>query len=185
METYFHEKELTYSGEQLTSHFSLKNFKIMGDSLVAFIGRCDVSGDNLVDMEEVLASQRIYSPKMLHFIGEFFGMGMREVVLWQYILVSLAMSGLISREKGLEIERDGDDLYVGERKLSISVATVSPVSALLHLGINIDTKGIEFPTIGLTELGVNPGEFALWVLEAFVKEVEGVRKAMAKVRWVE
>jgi len=184
MRTYFHDKDLDYNGEQLSSHFALRKFNIMGDSLVAFVGKCNINGDYMVDMEEVLAGDTIYSPKMLHFIAEFFGMNLREVVLWQYLLVSLAMSSLMSQKKGLEIERDGDDLFVGEDKLSISIATVSPVSAMIHLGINIETKGIDYPTIGLKELNIHPQGFAIYILEAFAKEVDEVGKAVSKVRWV-
>jgi len=184
IKTYFHQQELAYTGKELHSHFALSKFNIIGDSLVAFVGPCSISGDDLVDMEEALSGQTIYSPKMLHFIAEFFGMDIHRAVLWQRLLVSIAMSSVIEQKKRIHIERYGDDLYIGDKKLSISVATVSPVSALVHLGMNIDVTGVNFPIIGLQELNMHPEGLALFILEAFAREVEGARLAISKVRGV-
>ena len=42
MNTFFIEKEIKYIGSQLSPHWIYKNFHLMGDSIVAFVGEVDV-----------------------------------------------------------------------------------------------------------------------------------------------
>jgi hypothetical protein len=60
--------------------------------------------------------------------------------------------------------------------------TASPVSQLLHAGINVDPWGAPVAAIGLQELGSEPRAFAEEILRAFAREWEGVEWACAKVR---
>jgi hypothetical protein len=55
------------------------------------------------------------------------------------------------------VKRKASDLFVGERKLSVSVATASASSSKVHLGLNITSKGVPdgVKAIGLAELGIN------------------------------
>jgi hypothetical protein len=50
--------------------------------------------------------------------------------------------------------------------------------------MNIDVTGVNFPIIGLQELNMHPEGLALFILEAFAREVEGARLAISKVRGV-
>jgi hypothetical protein len=88
------------------------------------------------------------------------------------------------REPGSDpiILRRGDDLYDGEFKLSVSIATLSPVSALVHFAINVDPTGAPVPARGLTHYGVDPRGLAEAVLSAYSAETSGVRRATRKVR---
>ena len=45
------------------------------------------------------------------------------------------------RPFAVALDLAGDDLYVGDRKLSISIAAPSPTSALIHFALNIDPTG--------------------------------------------
>jgi hypothetical protein len=82
------------------------------------------------------------------------------------------------------IFRRGDDLYDGRFKLSVSIATLSPVSALIHFAINVDPAGAPVPAMGLRAYGVEPKELAEAVLSVYAAEVSGVRRAIGKVRHV-
>lgn len=127
---------------------------------------------------------------MIHFIGEFFGTSLREGVLIQRLFMSVAFESLLTRvqAQGWQIRRSGDDLYLkksgseAERKLSVSIVTASPVSQLLHVGINIDPSGATVPAIGLAELQVDPQAWAKEVLSRFAEEWEGMEWACVKVR---
>jgi hypothetical protein len=82
------------------------------------------------------------------------------------------------------IRRAGDDLYLGERKLSVSVATTSPTSGLIHAGFNVRGEGAPVAAIGLEELGMEPREFAEKLLAAYKAEIEAAEEAGGKVRRV-
>ena len=82
-----------------------------------------------------------------------------------------------------DIRRDGDDIFVGEGKLSISIATVTPVSALIHFAVNVSNKGTPVKTASLEDLGLDAREFAKEVMARVVREVESIETATVKVRW--
>ena len=57
METLFTDKEIKYTGEQLSPHWIYKNFNIMGDAIVSFIGECEVNLNHMVDIEDVINNE--------------------------------------------------------------------------------------------------------------------------------
>ena len=185
----FIDRELPYTGLELRPHFLLSRMGLKGSALGAFIGPCQVATEHLVDWEDRLANDHIEARSMVHFLGEFFGESLREGVLRQRLLMAAIAQSLNDRlEKngaagrlGL-LRRDGDDLFIMDRKLSVSIVTASPVSQLLHVGINIDPAGAPVPAIGLAELGIEPREWVGAVLETFAAEWNGIEWACAKVR---
>ena len=68
--THFSDTARPYRGPELRSHFARDTFGVEGDSIVAFVGPCDVPVENLVDLEDVRANAPIFSPRMLHFLVE-------------------------------------------------------------------------------------------------------------------
>ena len=80
MKTLFIDKEIKYIGSQLTPHWIYKNFKIQGDVIVAFCGECEVKLTEMVDIEDVINNEPIYSKYMLSFITEQFNIGLVEGV---------------------------------------------------------------------------------------------------------
>lgn len=172
-----------YDGSQLSSLFAYRTAGIAGDSVVAFRGACRVTNDTMVDLEDLLGGQRIESPDMVHFVAEHFGERLEAMVLRQRLFARLAAE-LVAERSGRPVTVRGDDVYVAERKASISVATVSPVSGLFHFGINVRTEGVPVPAIGLEELGVGWDDFADAALVRYRDEMADVRAAASKVRWV-
>jgi len=170
---------IPYTGRELRSHWILDTFGIQGDAIVAFCGPCEVELEAMVDLADVAAGQGIRSRLMLHFIAESFDTDLGKAVLRQRLLVALARELLLHEA---DVRREGDDLYVAARKLSVSIATASPISTLIHLGINIDPEGAPVAAIGLEELGVDARELAGALLRAFVQELHGVQQARCKVR---
>jgi len=180
MNIQFIDTQIDYSGTQLRSHWIYETTEQLGDSLVAFVGACDVNVDHLVDLEDARQDRPIASRSMLHFIGEFYGVSLRETVLLQRLLISLIQQRIV----GAPLRRTGNDLYDGADKLTVSIATASPVSTLLHAGINIVSEGTPVPTKGLNDYGIEPIAFAQQILEDFRREVSGVQRDIAKVRAV-
>src|SRR4051794_35290233 len=125
--TLFSKTERAYTGVELRPHFLLTELGMKGSAIGAFIGPCRVQTEHLVDWEDRLAHDRIEAKRMVHWIGEFFGMGLREGVFAQRLLMSI-MGEVINEQLGrVAVRRTGDDLFAGDRKLSVSIVTASPV----------------------------------------------------------
>ncbi|MFZ5899218.1 MAG: DUF366 family protein [Bacillota bacterium] len=179
-------REINYDGSQLSSLWALRNFNVQGDSIVAFIGACHVDLRSLVDVRDYLDNAPIYSPRMLHFIVEHFTNDLDRTVLCQRLFIAI-IKDIVGARGAAGLERRGDDLYVQDRKLSVSIATVTPVSTMIHTGLNIYTKGAPVPAIGLPELGWPDSDAAILaeqVCAAYAQEIASVRMARCKVRGV-
>jgi hypothetical protein len=164
-------REITYDGQQLAPHWIYRKFDLLGDAVVSFTGPCKVEIDEMVDIEDVKANAPIYSPLMLHR---------------QRLLIVNAKE-LLEVLTGKPVTREGDDLYLHRSdgtpgKLSVSIATTSATSTLVHTGFNIETKGTPVPTVGLAELGVDVQSFGTALLERYTLELDDIWLARCKVR---
>ena len=143
----FSETKIDYDGTQLAPHWIYRNFGITGDAVVAFIGAADVSLDHMVDLEDVRRKAPISSPRMIHFLGEWFQDSLENAILLQHLFICEAYELLW--ERGVAgLSRRGNDIYVHNKKLNVSIATKSPVSVLMHAAFNIETEGTPVPTAG-------------------------------------
>ncbi|GAB6151783.1 DUF366 family protein [Desulfosporosinus burensis] len=175
---------LNYDGSQLQSLFAYKNFGLMGDSMSVFRGSCRVEQDEMVDMEDVLAKDWIYSEDMLHFIVEHFEMDLEKTIIRQRLLIATIKEEL-ERLGVRTLSRSGDDLYEADKKLSVSISTLSPVSTLIHCGLNVSNLNTPIPTVGLTDLKIlDVLGFGESVAKQYCAEVVSMRLARCKVRGV-
>lgn len=184
MKTLYIDKDIKYIGSQLAPHWIYRNFKIQGDAIVAFCGECEVKLTEMVDIEDVINNEPIYSKYMLSFISEQFGINLTEGVLRQRLLVTCIKEAL--ERRGIQVLRNGDDLFIKGKKLSVSIATKSVTSVLIHTGLNILSEGAPIPVSALkTDLGIeNIKEFAIEVMEKYSEELQDIILAMTKVRGV-
>ena len=184
IKTKFIEEEIKYIGSQLAPHWIYKNFKIQGDAIVAFCGECKVDLTEMVDIEDVINNEPIYSKYMLSFITEQFSVGLTEGVFRQRLLMCIIKELL--EERGIFVVRNGDDLMIDGAKLSVSIATKSTTSILIHTGLNILSQDAPVKACGLTsEFGINDiKEFALEVMKRYSEEIEDIIQAGTKVRGV-
>lgn len=184
IQTHFSETPLTYNGSQLRSHFAYDSFGILGDSIVAFVGGCDVKTSSLVDLEDARRGLFIRSESMLHFIVEHFERGLSESICLQRLLVANAIQEIQDGVGELRLIRRGNDIYDDACKLSVSIATNSPVSTLIHFGINVSSKNTPVLTKGLQDYRLNPIATARGIMNRYKEELLGIAKARAKVRGV-
>lgn len=184
IQTKFIDEEIKYEGFQLAPHWIYKNFKIQGDAIVAFIGECEVKLTEMVDIEDVINNEPIYSKSMLSFISEQFNIGLVEGVFRQRLLICTIKEALETR--GVKVTRDGDDLFFDGRKLTVSIATKSATSVLIHTGVNIISSGAPVKASGLGEdIGIDNIEgFAKEVMTKYSEEIHDIIQASAKVRGV-
>ena len=173
---------IAYDGAQLRAHWILRVCDIAGDALVAFRGPCHVVDDEVADIED-LGGPGIAGADMLHFLWERFDDdGLRTAIVRQRLLSCIAVEVL--RELGAPetLRRDGDDLFVGDGKLSISIATRSTVSTLMHFALNISNDGTPVRTSALGEFGIDPTVCARTILDRVEREEASMLLARAKVR---
>jgi len=180
MNTAWIEKEICYDGTQLKSHWIYNQAGVLGDCIAGFIGPADVPITNMVDLVDVKNNDPIYSKSMLHFIIEHFDSGLNLAIARQRLLVAIAAEELKSHSTA--IVRSGNDLYDGDKKLSVSIATVSPVSTLIHFAINIKSDGTPVPTKGLADYKIEPKSFAKNILTRYSAEIKSMNEARCKVR---
>lgn len=182
MKTQYIDEEIKYEGWQLSPHWIYKNFKLQGDSIVAFRGECEVKLDEMVDIEDVINNEPIYSQDMLSFISEQFNVNLIEGVYRQRLLICKIKEEL--EKRGFVIRRNGDDLFYNDKKLTVSIATKTSNSILIHTGINISSKNTPIPTSGLdTDMNINDvKEFAKAIMNAYNEETEDIVMASCKVR---
>lgn len=172
-----------YDGSQLRPLFAYENFGLKGNSMISWISPTDVTLDHMVDYEDKIDQQKICGDKMLHFIVEFFPANLAFGVMAQRLLASIVKDLISKKTKAsLKISRKGDDIYIGSGKLSISIASVSAVSTLVHFAVNITNKGTPVKTASLDDLKIKPESFAQEVLAAFSSEFDDVIWATQKVK---
>lgn len=182
----FIEEEIKYTGSELAPHWIYTKFNLLGDTAVSFCGECEVKLTEMVDIEDVINNEPIYSKKMLHIIVEHFNIELIEGVFRQRMLVTLLKELLESLCPEALIKRYGDDIFVNNKKLTVSIATKSITSVLIHLGINIDPEGAPIEASGLmTDLKLNnTKQLACDLLNNYKCELESIENAACKVRGV-
>jgi hypothetical protein len=144
-------KDIThYDGTLLNRRFAYEYFRkdtLRSGNIISFIGSATVT-DHLVDLEDALEKDFIYSDKMIHFLTEIPDIDLFGGVAFQR-LFNAAIANVLHQYIKLPIEMKGDDLIVhGEHsqggvvqlkgKASVSIATMRNGAVLSHTGINIE-----------------------------------------------
>lgn len=184
MHTKLIEQDIKYTGLELSPHWIYRKLHLQGDAIVAFCGECEVKLTEMVDIEDVINNEPIYSKNMLSFIIEHFNIGLVEGIFRQRLLITIikeSLEKLLTPNSSL-LTRSGDDLFVNKKKLTVSIATKSLTSVLIHVGINIDPTGAPVDAVGLNSLNIaNIHEFANEVMVKYSQEIDDIILASTKV----
>lgn len=187
MINHFVEENTCYDGSQITPLWGLDQIGIKGSSIVSWIGSMEIEPSKIIDVEDV--GLEIKSKEMIHFIVEHFDCQPTNIKIAyhrQRILVMILKDELA--QWGVQCTRSGDDLYVGNGKLTVSIATISATSMKIHLGINITSEGTpeDVDTIGVLETGnigrKNLFKFINNISEAYIEEIESIERDISKTR---
>lgn len=184
MKHHFCTNTIPYTGRELRSRWVQESSGIEGDAIASFIGPADVPIENMVDLEDVANNAPIKSDLMLHFIVEHFDIPLERGVQLQRLLVAIIYEALVKRGVSRSLERRGDDIYDGDKKLSVSIAAPSPASVCIHTALNISSENTPVPTIGLNDYNTEPVKLASDVMKRYCEEVEGMKHACTKVRQI-
>lgn len=183
MQKLFIQKEIKYTGKELSPHWIYKNFKIAGDCIACFIGAVEVNLNEMVDIEDVINNEPIKSDKMANFIIETFNTNLQEAIFRQRLFISIIKETL--EDMGIQTKRNGDDLFYNGKKLSVSIATKSTVSTLIHTGINLVSSGAPIEVSSIKDMGiVDEYCFIEEVMARFCDEISDIEFAKVKVRGV-
>ncbi len=127
---------------------------------------------------------------MVHFIIEHFDIQPADIKSCyhrQRILVMIVKD--ILSESGIRTKREGDDLYFGDKKLSVSIVTCSNSSMKIHFGMNVINKGTpdDVETTGLLECNKNLDEEKIHVLmdkisENYINEIKSIEEDITKTK---
>jgi hypothetical protein len=131
---------------------------------------------------------------MVNFICEFFDQqppNMRVAYLRQRLFVMIFRE--ILTEYGVQTKREGDDIFVEGRKLSISIASVSLSSAKIHFALNLEDKGTpsDVETIGLFDIKIDDNqiftednllELINKTVNRFIDELETIENDISKTK---
>lgn len=179
-----------YDGSQINPSWAFQEFGIYGSSIITWIGPVNITPDNLKDFADV--GLEIKSNYMVNFICEFFDQqptNMRIAYLRQRLLVMIFRE--ILTEKGVKTTREGDDIFVDGKKLSISIASVSLSSAKIHFALNLEDKGTpsDVETIGLYDIDDgnvfnkdNLKDLIFEVVNRYINELETIEKDISKTK---
>lgn len=183
LETKWISKKIKYDGSQMHSLYSYLNHQVLGDSVIAFRGPCDVQFSEMLDGEDLLAESAIRGSDMVHFIFEIFDQNLFSAVLLQRLFTSIVAEVVFDLSKGkIQLCREGDDLYDQKRKFSISIAAKSPQSSMIHFAVNVSDKGTPVATVGLHEMKLKPELFATKCLQKVAREYSSILMATQKVK---
>lgn len=180
MECIVLDKRLDYDGSQISSLWAYNLADVQADSIIAFRGACDVITEHMIDLEDKKQGDMIFSTDMLHFVIEHFdSTDLKLVYARQRLFTSIVREVLSGRHSG--ISRNGDDLFIGTKKLTISIASTSAVSQKIHFGINV----VHNYYGSLEDIGISGNEVATVlreIAEAYVREFDDIEKDLRKSR---
>jgi hypothetical protein len=180
-------KELTgsdyYCGKALHERQAYKLFKKDVNPLgniISFIAPMTVI-ENLIDLEDSLNKDYIYSDSAMNFLMEIPGKDIWGGILFQRLLNAQVGSLLCSKYLNKEGYVDGDDIMIvtdnGDKKASVSIAAEKNGAVLIHLGINIDA-GPKAPDFAYsTELSEEQARH-------FMTDVEDIFYSILQSVWV-
>jgi hypothetical protein len=138
-----------YDGSVLHSRFAYKFFKKQvhpTGNILAFTAPMEVTS-NLVDLEDSLNKDYIYSDSAINFIMELPGVNIFGGVVFQRLFNAQVGSLLCGKYLNTDGYVDGDDIKVvvdgnegnkDVKKASVSIALETNNAVLIHTGININ-----------------------------------------------
>lgn len=184
MQTIWIDERLKYDGSQLAPLYNYLKHGALGDSIVGWRGACNVTDQHMIDGEDLRKRAIIAGDDMLHFVMELFQFPLSSAVALQRLMGEILILKINKyAQRTLGLKRTGDDLYLQNKKLNISIATCSQTSSLIHYGVNIANEGTPVETCALGDFGItDPKVFAEEFMEACKAEVLSLKRAMVKVR---
>lgn len=140
----------TYDGAILHNRFAYSYFRnktLPIGNIIAFRSPMLVEADGMIDHEDVLKNEFIYSDDAINFLWEIPNLDSFGAIAYQR-LFNTQLANILHKYIQAPIEMDGDDIIVHKEheqhgivqpkgKCSVSITHVKSGAALGHTGINI------------------------------------------------
>jgi hypothetical protein len=147
-----------YDGNLLHNRFAYTFFKdrtLPIGNIITFRGSMKVEAEGMIDHEDVLNNDYIYSDDAVNFLWEIPGLDGLGAIAWQR-LFNTGIANVLQSIIKAPIEVDGDDLIVHKEftsggivqpkgKCSVSITHTKGGAALGHTGINV-SAGVKAPS---------------------------------------
>lgn len=184
MHTLFLTQKITYDGSQLAPLYNYLQHGLLGDSMISWEGPCNIPFANMMDGEDLRDSATIAGDKMLHFIAEMFQFPLAAAVAFQRLMGERLIHEVHKLgASNVPLTRSGDDIYWGEKKFNISIATCSNTSSLIHFAVNVTNEGTPVKTCSLQDFRIDDSRaFAQSFMDTCKNEYMAIKRAMVKVR---
>ena len=141
----------SYDGALIHERFAYRYFRnktLPIGNIIAFRSPMLVEADGMIDLEDTLKDDYIYSDDAINFVWEIPNLDFFGAVAWQRLFNTRIANILSTHYLKAPIEVDGDDLIVHKEhdqhgiiqpkgKCSVSITYVKNGAALGHTGINI------------------------------------------------
>lgn len=175
---------IKYDGSQIAPLWAY-GMGIKGDSIVIFHGSMDVTPENMKDLEDRKEKKAIKGDDLIHIIVERFDSpaSMRLAYYMQRMLI-VCVKDVLGKH-GIKTSRKGDDLFIDDRKLTVSIASAGVSCEKVHCGINLTTKGTpeEVKIAALGEFGIKDWKIlAQEICEYFISEIEVIEGDIVKTK---
>lgn len=185
-----------YDGKLLHSRFAYKFFRkntLPIGNIIAFRAPMHVEAAGMIDSEDVLNNDFIYSDDAINFLWEIPNIDDFGAVAYQRLLNTQIANILSFKYINVPIEVDGDDLIVHKEhtqggvtqpkgKCSVSITYTKNGTALGHTGINI-TAGKKAPAFAYSTnlTDEQADQFMKNVIDLFYNMNEDIFLATTKV----
>lgn len=141
-----------YKGNELLPGWERLNYNIRGNSLIYWISPTDVSVEFMKDVDDVRENLSIKSDSMLHFVFTYYTSNDATWAVFAQRLLTKHIVEYVRTHLGSSVVRvDGNDVFIGGRKFSVSIAGVSSGLVKFHFGINVESKGAPIPVSSLSD----------------------------------
>lgn len=184
-----------YDGNLIHKRFAYRYFKkrtLPIGNIVAFRAPMRVEVEGMIDLEDVLAGDYIYSDDAINFCWEIPGLQSYGAVCFQR-LFNTQIANILSQIINKNIEVDGDDLIVHaehnqhgiiqqQGKVSVSITHTVGDAAIGHTGINI-LAGRKAPAFAFSSelTDEQAQEFMQNVIETFYQMSDDIFIATTKI----
>lgn len=184
-----------YDGSIIHHRFAYRFFRDAVNpcgNIIAYVSPTTVTADQMVDLEDSIMKDFIYSDKMINFCFEIPLTNLFGGICFQRLFASI-VGDLLSQQIKAPVEVEGDDIFVCKEfvgggitqlrgKSSVSIVCEKGGAILGHLGINIDA-GSKAPVFAYsTNMNDDEAkEFMGKVCEAFYATTNSIFVASSKV----
>lgn len=189
------DREIVYKGNQLSPMFVYNETKGVAN-IVLFRGPMSLNSNDLVDAEDKVNNDSIHSRDAINIIAELPFVDLVGGVALQRIMIRKIVDVLQSMVSNVYWLIDGDDIKFCKapvsqpdyKKLSVSIATKTATSVLIHIGLNIFAgqnapafAGSLIDIVNVLEKDEKVYEFMRNIADAITIELNDIYEASMKV----